>query len=95
MLFQLGQFYYEGKGVPRSFEKAVEWWRRAAARRVSDGMCRFALCLAKGEGQTFLSVLSILEMQLVNGTMLLARMCLPGLASRIHDLRHGGPAQTR
>ncbi|HCL19509.1 hypothetical protein GPK95_18795 [Odoribacter splanchnicus] len=24
----LGLHYYQGKGVPKSKEKAIEWWRR-------------------------------------------------------------------
>jgi TPR repeat protein len=30
--YELGEKYYNGKGAPQSYERAVEWYRKAAAQ---------------------------------------------------------------
>lgn len=56
---EVGNFYYYGKGVPKSNEEAVAWWRKAADAGGSDdkvgivgkdAMYRLGRSYAKGEG---------------------------------------------
>lgn len=48
--FILGNMYYNGDGVEKSYEKAAEWFRASAESGDSDGCLRYGMCLIEGEG---------------------------------------------
>ncbi len=47
---QLGMLYYEGTGVERSYEKAVECWQKASNGGVARAMDALGMCYRNGHG---------------------------------------------
>ena len=48
--FDLGCYYYDGKGVEQSYEKAVNWWRKAAEKGYALAQYNLGVCYRKGQG---------------------------------------------
>ena len=48
--FNLGQIYYEGKGVPQDDSEAVKWYRKAAERGHAAAQYKLGVMYRKGEG---------------------------------------------
>ena len=46
----LGLMYARGEGVPQDYEKAVEWWSRAAEQGNSRAQFKLGLVYSNGEG---------------------------------------------
>ena len=46
----LGQCYFKGLGVPRSYPEAVKWYRKAAAQGVPEAQFVLANCYYVGRG---------------------------------------------
>ena len=49
-MFNLGILFWEGKGVPRDRNSAIDWWQQAAARNVSAAQYNLSLVHYLGEG---------------------------------------------
>ena len=49
-MFELASLYCEGQGVPPSFERAVELWKRAASQGYNDAQFMLAACHEDGTG---------------------------------------------
>lgn len=49
-LYQKGEAYYYGKGVSKSYEEAVKWYRKAAVMGNPAAMCSIGYCYDKGDG---------------------------------------------
>lgn len=50
MCVELGEAYYEGKGVPQDLSKAVEWYRKGAEQGDATAQFYLAFSYASGEG---------------------------------------------
>ena len=48
--FDVGERYYEGRGIEKSFEDAAVWFHRAACGGSSRGQAAYALMLILGRG---------------------------------------------
>ena len=46
----IGNSYYNGRGVPENRVEAVRWFRRAADRGHAGAMYNLAICYASGQG---------------------------------------------
>jgi len=42
--------FYNGKGVAQSYDKAVKWYRLAAAQGLPDALYNLGMCYEYGEG---------------------------------------------
>lgn len=51
-MLSLGSMYEQGVGVARSFTKAMEWYRKAAALNVPEGYYNLGVCYEIGMGVT-------------------------------------------
>ena len=47
-MVSLGSMYYEGKGVPQSYKKAVKWYEKAAGNLDPRGLCYLGYCYFYG-----------------------------------------------
>lgn len=50
MLFDIGEKYYYGNGVEQSYEKAVEWYEKAANHGYADAQCSLGYMYSSGKG---------------------------------------------
>ena len=48
--YYLGECYAHGHGVRQNWSKALEWYQKAAEKRVLSAVLRLARCYAHGEG---------------------------------------------
>jgi len=46
----LGLMYYQGEGVPRDYQEALKWWRKAADQGDADAQFNLGLSYEKGLG---------------------------------------------
>ena len=51
-MFEVGQMYYLGDGVPNDIQKAVEWYRKAADKGFAPAQYRLGLFYLRGNGVT-------------------------------------------
>ncbi len=47
---KLGNCYYDGKGIPQNYEKAVEWYTKAAKQGNAKAQCNLGYCYELGNG---------------------------------------------
>ena len=48
--YALGRCYYEGKGVPKNYAKAMSWFRKSASQGSSRGIHGIGRCFRDGNG---------------------------------------------
>ena len=48
--FEQGDKYYRGKGVPQDFQKAAEWYQKAAEQGHAKAQFNLGVMYANGEG---------------------------------------------
>lgn len=48
--FHLGLAYYNGDGIEESYEKAFEWWTKAAEEEVPGAMYNLGIMYRDGDG---------------------------------------------
>ncbi len=49
-IYNLGSMYFDGKYVPQSYEKAAEWFDRAAKYGYAKAQCQLGVMYAQGLG---------------------------------------------
>src|SRR3989442_14469433 len=49
-MYELGEMYANGKGVPKDTAKATEWWQKAAAKGNAIAQAGLVFLYANGEG---------------------------------------------
>ena len=50
--FNLGKFYYDGKGVVQDYQEASAWYKKAAEQGYADAQNNLGLMYSKGHGVT-------------------------------------------
>ena len=48
--YSIATIYYEGKGVPQNYKKAMYWYKQAAEQEYAKAYAQIALMYCKGEG---------------------------------------------
>ena len=50
-MFEMGNIYFEGVGVPQDEEKAIEWYERAAAKGENQSLQKIREIFENGQGE--------------------------------------------
>ena len=48
--YNLGVLYYDGHGVARNYDKAIELWEKAAEQKYTEAMCALGIAYNEGNG---------------------------------------------